>query len=331
MKKLVVLLSLCAALIMITFSCKKSFDYGPNTAEVKSPDNSVESIIQAFKIRLESNLKDEKTYSTDSAIWYSTALLNYTYAIYDSAILHISRDTSTFSLELDENNRVKETDLENAIGQMTDSLEAQYDGLQESTKHLVYCMVYEIATYQGRMDVGMVAVIGFGYTPIFYEQFEEDDYWYAILDYGKCDEYEPLYYGEQDASDQLEYKIMHPLVVYNPMYRIFTVPGSQVYITVDPSDYYYANAPRNYRGYYFYDDAENWPGPQCLDPEELNFYLSSNGIDYMIEDNRPENLDLIYIDVRDELLLQEDVYEEFHFFDLTFGETYQTLVPPNSL
>jgi hypothetical protein len=332
MKKFIILIFSCTALIFIIFSCKKSFDSEPNTSNVNSSNHEVELKIQVFQNRLESNLKDGKTYSIDSAIWYSTALLNYTYAIYDSALLHISCDTSTFSLALDENGRVEESDLETAIDQMIDSLEAQYDGLQESTKHLVYCMMYETATYEGRLDVGMVAVIGFGYNPIFYDQFEEDDYWYAILDYGKCDEYEPAYYDEQDAGEEIEYKIMHPLVVYNPIYRIYTVPGSEEFFEdINPGDFPFENSPSGYRGYY-HTEQGNWPGPECLDPDHLNFYLTSNGIDYIIDYYQPQGLDFIWIDIDGELLfLQQGWYEEIHLIDLLFAETYQTLVPAGSL
>jgi hypothetical protein len=331
MKRSVCLLITALAVTVVIFSCRKSIEYEPIDDGLILPSNAIESKIQAFKDHMDNNLKDGKTYSIDSAIWYSTAFLNYMYAIYDSALQNISCDTSAFSIELDENNKVEEALLEEAIEQMTDSMEAQYDGLQESTKHLVYCMVYEIATYQGRLDVGTVAVIGFGYSPNIYEEFGEEDYWYAILDSGMCDDYAPAYKGEKDAGEEIAFKILHPLITNDPIYRVYTVPESQVFITVDPEGYPYENSPCGHRGYYHHAQG-SWPGPQCLDPDHLNFYLTSNGIEYIIDDMKPEGLDFTWIEIRGDILFLEDNwYEEVHLLDLTYAETYLTLTPASGL
>lgn len=85
--------------------------------------NQTELRIQTFLNRMHSDLKDEKIYSIDSAIWYTEASLNFTYAIYDSALAYISIDTNEFSIELDENDKVTESDLGILYEDMVDSLE----------------------------------------------------------------------------------------------------------------------------------------------------------------------------------------------------------------
>ena len=215
MKKYFLLIAVFAISIIAIFSCRKSFEPEVNPNQTMNSSDQTELKIQSFLNRLHSDLKDEKTYSIDSAIWYSTASLNYTYAIYDSSLLHISLDTSTFSLDLDEYDKVLESDLEAAIDQMVDSIE----------------------------------------------------------------------------------------VFFND---------------VDPEDYYYDNAPRDFRAYIYYGDLP-WPGPQCLDPDELNFYISSNGIPYIIDDMTPQGLDFISIFVDGKLMWLEDTYLEGHYLDLTFG------------
>jgi hypothetical protein len=328
MKKYFLLIAILAVSIIAIFSCRKSSEPEVNPDQMTNSSNETEIKIQSFINRLNSDLKVEKTYSIDSAIWYSTASLNYTYAIYDSSLLHISLDTSTFSINLDRNNKVLESDLETAINQMTDSLEAFFDDLPNNTKHVIYCMVYELGTYSGRLDLGLVSAVAWGFSSTYYGSFGVSDYWFAIGDSGKCN---GQYVG-QDAADQLTFKIMHPLVANDPNWRIYTIPGSDVFFDdVDPEDYYYANAPRDYRGYIYYGNLP-WPGPQCLDPDELNFYISSNGIPYIIDDMTPQGLDFVSIFVDGKLgWLDLDHYFEVHYLDLTYGVKYTTTVPASSL
>jgi len=152
--------------------------------------NDTELKIQSFLNRVNSDLKDEKTYSIDSAIWYSEASLNFTYAIYDSALVYIAIDTNAFSVELDENNKVTESDLDVLYEDMVDSLDAFYDDLYVNIKRVFYCDVVEVEVEQGRLDLVLVAAIACGYSSYQWSYFDEDDYWYSILEQGKCNYYE---------------------------------------------------------------------------------------------------------------------------------------------
>jgi len=331
MKKYIIISLFAFTAILIIFSCRKAIDPEPKEHPLMTPASLTEQKIMNFLNRIDQPLKDEKLYSTDSAIWYSTAGLNFTYAIYDSAFVTLSKDTSHFSMALDENDQVLESELDAVFEDMEDSLEVHFDALQDNIKHVIYCMVFEEGLYEGRLDVGMVSVMGCGYSGNYYASFGATDYWYSVLDYGKCDQYAPAYYNVRDAGEEIEYKILHPLVDHNPDYRVYTIPGSEVFFEdIDPREYNYANAPRGYRAFYYLGSG-SWTGPQCCDPDELNFYLTSNGIDYIIDDYQPQDLDFIWIDIDGELYLNYPSYEEIHLIDLTFGETYETVVQASQL
>jgi hypothetical protein len=294
--------------------------------------NETELKIQSFITRLNSDLKDEKTYSIDSAIWYSTAYLNYTYAIYDSSLIYLKHDTTDFNIALN-NNLVSESDLISAINDMVDSLAAFFDDVPTNPKHVIYCMAYEISVGIGGLDVGLVSVIGCGFSSVYYGSFGEEDYWYSIWDSGKCDEYHGTYVG-QDATDQLEYHIMHPLVQNDPSWRIYTIPD-ETYTTgyIYPIDYPYTPAPRGHRGFIIEDENGSWEGPHCLSPDELNFYLGANGISYIIDDNKPaqQGFEFISIDVDGDVSFPEYGYYETHFFVISYGPKYRTTVPASNL
>jgi len=332
MKKYIIISLFAFTAILIIFSCRKSPVVEPTSSSSKST-SVIENKILQFLTSFDSQLKDEEMYSIEEVLWFSTAGLNYSYAIYDSSFVYTDVDTSHFSMDIDIYEQVAEGDLEAVYDDMVDSLEAQNDALQDNIKHLIYCMVYQETVESGILYVGMVSVFGYGYSGNFYGSFGEADYWYAILDYGKCDEYAPVFYGVKDAGDVIAYKINHPLVLHHPDYRIYTIPGSEYYeYDIDPQDFPYGPSPCGFRGY-FNNGTGSWPGPECLDPDHLNFYLTSNGINYIIDYYHPGGgLDFLWIEMIGELLfIEEEGYEEKHIINLTYGETYQTVVPAGTL
>jgi hypothetical protein len=165
MKKYFLLIAILAISIISIFSCRKSFEPAIDPNQTMNASNETELKIQSFITRLNSDLKDEKTYSIDSAIWYSTAYLNYTYAIYDSSLIYLKHDTTDFNIALN-NNLVSESDLISAINDMVDSLAAFFDDVPTNPKHVIYCMAYEISVGIGGLDVGLVSVIGCGFMSI---------------------------------------------------------------------------------------------------------------------------------------------------------------------
>jgi len=118
-------------------------------------------------------------------------------------------------MDLNENNTVNQSDLLAAYGKMVDSLEAHYDGIQDSPKHVFLCDVINVSHSVGTLDIVMVSVIGCDYIINQYGSFGQTDYWFAGADLGKCDIYEGDSIGK-DATDKLEYKLLHPLIAPAP-------------------------------------------------------------------------------------------------------------------
>jgi hypothetical protein len=314
--------------IIAIFSCRKSIEPEVNTGQMMNSSNKTELKIQSFINRLNSDLKDEKTYSIDSAIWYCTAVLNYTYAIYDSSFLHFNVDTSNFTVGIDKDGKVKESDLEDVIEQMTDSLKAFFANLPVNIKHVMLCMAYETGSTNEILDLGFVSVVGYGYSSTYYGSFGPIDHWYAIWNWGDCYDYS----RNGDAGVQIEYKLLHPLVQNDPDWRIFTIPGTEsIFTNIDPADYPYPSSPSGHRGYIFLGQG-NWIGPQCLPPNDLNFYISSNGVPYIIDHLKPQGKDFVMIDVYGDIIwLYDEYYEEQHLYNITYSIIYKTIVPATSL
>jgi hypothetical protein len=111
MKKYFFFTAILAISIISLFSCRKATDPESNPNQVMNSSNETELKIQSFINRLNSDLKDETTYTIEDAIWYAEATLNYTYAIYDSSFVYLSRESSTFSIDLNPNNTVNQSDL----------------------------------------------------------------------------------------------------------------------------------------------------------------------------------------------------------------------------
>jgi hypothetical protein len=274
------------------------------------------------------DLKIEKTYSIDSAIWYAEATLNYTYAIYDSSFAYVSRESSTFSIDLNHNNTVNQNDLVAAYNSMVDSLEVQWDNIQSSTKHLMICDIIEIRHSVGHLDLEMISVMVYDNNAIYYSQFGQTEYWYAGNGLGMCGDSVGHHMG-RNAATELEYKIMHPLVANVANVRVYHT-NVTTYMNKEPWYYYYAPAPRKYR---FYLYSTTYPGDvQCLPPDELNFYLSSQGIPYVIDDcDLDEEKEFCLIHVHWDFMVDLELYIEAHLLDLSYGERQETVVGASKL
>lgn len=312
------------AAIWIIFSCRKAPVDEP-TVYTSMATSDIENKILNFLNSFESPLKDEKMYSIDSTIWYSCAGLNFTYGIYDSSFVYVSRDTSHFSVDLNENDQVSQSDLEDLFDEMADSLEVFFDGLQDNIKHVFYCAVFEEAVHSGTLDLGMIANIGCGYNGGFYSSFGLTDWYYSIFNEGKCHGYT----GTGDAAIELEYKIMHPLVLGNPDVREYAIPLDSA-VDISGDEYPYQQAPRGTRAFYF-SDYYPWGGPQCLDPDELNFYLTSDGIDYIINDLQPQEMEFIEIKIKGDLVYGDTRFYEAHWLTLIYGDIIRTYIPASTL
>jgi hypothetical protein len=315
--------------IIAIFSCRKSFESQPIPDQKIEASDETETKILEFINSMTDPLKSGSTHTISEAIWYSEATLNFTYAIYDSSFVYLSRESSTFSITLNANNTVNHTDLLATYAKMVDSLEAHYDGIPCVTKHVFLCNIINVSSSVGVLDLKMISVIGCNYTINQYGSFDTTDYWYSGDTAGKCGDYYPSYLG-QDATTQLEYKLLHPLIATNPNVRVYFEDIDTVFM-VDPVDYYYPNSPRLSRGYvYGSNNPNDWI--QCLPPYELNFYISSNGIPYMIEDNDTFiDKEFCDIDIKWYFAASNEYYVEQHYYDIAYGVRHETTVAASEL
>ena len=168
------------------------------------------------------------------------------------------------------------------------------------------------------------------FSSTYYGSFGLTDYWFSVLDSGKCDQYHGQNIG-QDAGDQLVYKIMHPLVQGVSGIRLYPMPQFTI-PDITGLDYPDPNAPRDYRIYYKFDDYP-WPGQECLDPNELNYYISSNGIPYVIDDQNPAEMEFLEILISADVFWNDDddKYIEAHWVTLIYGDIEETTTPASQL
>lgn len=327
MKKFILILFFSIISIFIIFSCRKSFDSQPNPDQKIGPANDTEMKIQSF-LNGNNSLKGGSTYTIEQAIWYAEATLNFTYAIYDSSFIYLSRETSTFSINLNPNNTVNQSDLLAAYAKMVDSLEAHYDGIQDSPKHVFLCDIIDVSSSAGTLNLEMRSVIGCGFTLNQYGSFGPTDYWFAGGLLGKCGNYTG--YEGRDATTELEYKLLHPYIGPAQNVRIYYSDIVTVH-DIFPYDYPYQNSPRGYRAYYFYS-ADSEAGIQCLPPDELNFYISNNGIPFIIDDNDTFNdKEFCDIDVKYDWMPGDNYWIETHFLDISYGIRHNTVINPEPL
>jgi hypothetical protein len=324
MKKFILVLMISLISIIVIFSCRKAYEPQLTPDQGINSTDKTELKIQSFINSMNSQLKSGSTYSIEEAIWYAEATLNFSYAIYDSSFIYLSRKSSSFSIDLNSNNTVDESELLAAYGKMVDSLEAHYDGIRDSPKHVFLCDVIDVSNSVGTLDLLMVSVIGCGFTYP-YGSFDATDFWFAGGGLGKCGDYYPSYIG-RDATTELEYKLLHPYITPAPNVRIYYTDIATIF-DVYPHDYPYQNAPRGYRAYYFYSNDPE-AGIQCLPPNELNFYISGNGIPYIIAANDTYiDKEFCNMDVKYDMMASTEFWIETHFLDISYGVRNETEVP----
>ncbi len=324
MKSTYLLFSLIALSVFVIFSCKKIHE-PEKQSDMTHLASATEQKVRDF-LDGTNQMKGEQTYTIEEAIWYCEASLNFTYAIYDSTFNFLSHETCRLSIDLNENSTVNENELMDAYEKLVDSLESHYDGILTTPKHVMICDVKYDGVTSGQLDISMISVIAFGTSPSPYGSFGPTDYWWSGDLEGKCNSYS----GIGDATTALENKMNNTLVAPAENVRIYYTDIETIE-NVDPEDYPYENGPRGLRGYAFGDDDPNaWV--QCLPPGELNFYISSNGIPYIIDDNDTfEDLEFCKIDVEWWNMYGNESYYEVHYYTISYGERNETYIAASDL
>jgi len=318
MKKIILILAI-AGVIFTIHSCKKNAleNQVPNNDEMITNSQKVIALIKDFKSKMENNLKSGEMITSDSAVWYLEATLNYQYAHPDSLTAEYFTEKSFFTITVDAAGLVSIDEVQTVYGLMEDTLLAQYGAILNSYKVVSFS---DVAMDSVVGNTGYMSVTnGFGVDPPRnYVPFDEDDDWiwgtlgeeYGDPPAGKCDGTEV---GISDGSNELRWRLNNPM----------PVPGEQIFytdlVTLEATGWDFEDEngnPRLYVGW-------NYPEDNCLTNDTLTYYLNqSDDIIYTYDYNgglRPPTKDFVRVEIIDDLKLEWQNDQYYHLYYVTYG------------
>lgn len=322
-------ITLILLVLSLTCGCKKNLDSPPVSQTGQSPIHicKVEKRIHSFIDKMNNPTKTSSQYGVDSTVWYIEATLNYTYSIWDSSFGVQIFDSSFISISLNRNNQVDDSDVTDAYNELEDSLGVHWDNISGTTKHLIATDVSLVSNSNGRIVLRLVSAIGSGSREGNYAAFGSDDHWIWGWELGGCG---PNTATTSDAEEELEYKYLNPILATVPAYRVYFT-NVEIHEYVVPGEYIDQNSPSGYRLFEYTQSTEITIEP-CLDDDELNYYLTSNGIDYIVDDLEPTGYGLTTLDIIEDIVPgAPDIYGRRHSLDIWYGEIDYTTTTPSPL
>jgi hypothetical protein len=294
MKKIIILISIALVMISVVLSCKKnqsdSVSLNAPSGQVISANQSIEQQILSFKLNIERPLKDGNDYLIDTAVWYTEALINYTYATIDNDHEGQSLDSVFIDISLSDG-KVTSAEAASVYNKIIDSLTVQYENLPSQNLHLICVDVFSRDSTAGNVTFGIISSFGYGPTISLGEFNKYVDYWtFGWGQYdngGYCDGENQGYDTDSDAAMQIERRIRHMIPVYTPR----RYPTNVVHLLIhcygdikdlDENIWYYCDITNaddetwgdNYYEYYMFYNYHGWPNFHfCLTPDEMNFHL----------------------------------------------------------
>jgi hypothetical protein len=320
MKTLLVRTLILLFLISLFGGCKK-YHESSYTSEDQSVDqiSKTEKNIRAFLDRMNNPTKEDREYSVDSAVWYVESTLNYTYSIWDSSFKGQVFDSCLITISLNQNDKVDETDVNTAYDKLEDSLGVHWDNISGSTKHVVATDVKVKSNSNGTVVLKFVSAIGGGSRILVYGSFGEDDHWIWGWDLGGCG---PNTAENSDASDELVFKYMNPIVTQEYANRVYFT-GVEIYEYIVPGDYVDENSPCGYRLFEYSQGTPITTEP-CIEDDDLNYYLY-DGIDYIVDDKEPAGFDFCTLNIIDDSFGNPPSnWGRRHVLEIWYGEIDQT-------
>ncbi len=282
-------LFLSIIIIMASFTaCKKESN---TTSPATGNTPNLEQLILNFEQKLESGQKDGTTYAIDSAVWYVEALLNYNTGTEGVKCSGITVDTIETNL------------LTPSSGEYTlNQLETVYNSLlnQVQQNQPEGTIMFAADVYHHQTETVMVFAVSTAYAtpvgPLYKALNDTSGCWYWGGDLGMCGHDSGLYVG-MDASDVLENRISNTTSdVWSSLETISKLPtwyGDPNFpfdITyLQPTRMFYAEGP--WVELYYY----------CIPSNVMDYYLSGNGIWYIIKDLKPTGKSFAYCNIYDYL------------------------------
>jgi hypothetical protein len=270
MKKNFIYIAMISLLLFsITFSCKKEMEPTQQITETSVEYTEFELKLARqltdFKIHLDNPLKSDLTQSVDSARWYLEALFNVENAYTEEPYKISRKDTIFHVMALDGQGNVRSEDVAAMYNIMLQSLsDLEYE---IADPNIMPIFGFLSLVENDDDEASFMFIIGFGFYSSFYQPFDTTDNWYFGNMQGKCD---GTYQWVSDAGLKLRSKLNNPMIQWSR-------PGAWV----DPehsSAFYYEypdvnneNPESNVDYMIYYEEASSL---QCLEYDELNFYLS---------------------------------------------------------
>ncbi len=265
-------------------ACKKESN---TTSPATGSTPNLEQLILNFEQKLESGQKDGTTYAIDSAVWYVEALLNYSFCEEGHPCRDFVVDTLEICLNDPGNNGFTLEQLETIF----DGLEADIADNQPENK-----IVFVIDLYSYKADNLTVFETRTAYAtlsePAFKATADTSGCWYWGGDLGMCGPDSGLYVG-MDASDVLESRIGNATTGVWTNVVNFTILPSWTYDPNFPFDITYLQPTRLFSAEGPYAQLYEF----CIPSDVMDYYLSSSGIPYIINDLKPAKKSFIYCSI----------------------------------
>ncbi len=321
----------------IIYSCSKQDQTEPvsSTSEISqsNADILIENKIRAFKSKMEllrenPGYKSGQTMSIDSAVWYFTAALNYTYARADYEIERIISDSAKIVIPSNGEDLLLE-DLPIVYQQLLDSLSEKYNAIQSENKNLIMVNLIADEPTANGTEVTFYTATGEGYQMYKYGLFGLSDFWTWGYYLGQCDA--NINYG-RDATTELQYKINHPFVTYPP--GTYFIPDQNntgwIYPWYQEGAYEDPNSPNGV--YRLFSDENTYPSgtEPCIPPSDMNYYLYE-GVDYIMEYNKPTGKYLTLGEVMWDIATGIGYEYRYHIVRFTYGEKHISPNPAETL
>jgi len=287
----------------ILSACKKE-----NQTTVPAGENkqNLEQLILNFEQKLNSGQKDGTTYAIDSAVWYVEALINYNLGTEGVECKGMTVDTAHANLPIPATGEYTLIQLETVYNQLLSQIQQNQP---EGT------IMFAADLFNIQVETVMWFYINVAYaTPVSPEYKALNDTsgnWYWGGDLGMCCPDSGLYVG-MDASDVLENRISNTTSdVWSSLETISILP-SWYFDSNFPFDITYLQSTRMFYAEGPYASLYDF----CIPSNVMDYYLSSNGIWYIINDIKPTGKVFAYCDITP---IWFDANSTGHYTGFTFG------------
>ena len=326
--KLFLSIVFAVSVIMMLPGCKKDMNQtSQSSVTLKAEDVKITNMLEAFKAKMNSHLKDGELISTDSVVWYLEGCLNETYTRAADSIKTIWEDSAFVEIP-NKDRMVLISDINNAYGYFVNEISKHYYSINEE-KELVFVKIDLKCITDETIDVEMkdyVAKKPDPNHPPFIPSFGPTDYWVWGDDGGKCGLYVGTFHGE-DAASQLTAKAN--ILGYGSNTYWFYITTSGV-ITPDMVNIITPNPYTFGSSLLFEDGGNTFPEPEeCLSPEMMNYYLTN--LRQIGQMYKPLNRQIMNYYVEDEMVPSTQSWYHYHQAEVKYGLPCNIGQPPSIL